>query len=117
MEEERLISSRLPAFRVKAVDEEAGARIRAAATVTAMIKGMAVKEIDAEKNMLGLVVACVTQPDLHDAELQNAWGVVGAESLVQKMLLPGEYAELSALVAEVCGFDRDMDALVDQAKN
>ena len=116
-EVERAISGRLPSFKVKAVDEETAARIRAGATSTTVVKGAPVKEIDPEKNMLGLVVACVSYPDLHDSDLQAAWGVMGAESLVQKMLLPGEYAELSALVAEICGFDQDMDALVDQAKN
>ena len=116
-EEERSISPRLPAFRLKAVTEETGARIRAAATQTAVVKGLPVKEIDPEKNMLGLVVACVIQPDLQDAELQTAWGVMGAESLVQKMLLPGAYAELSAAVEDICGLDRDIDAMVEQAKN
>lgn len=114
---ERVISPRFPAFRAHAVDEESAARIRAAATSTRIVKGSPVREIDGEANMLGLICACVDFPDLQDAELQAAWGVMGAEALVRKMLLPGEYAELSNFVAELCGFDRDMESLVGEAKN
>ncbi len=114
---ERVISPRFPAFRAHAIDEESAARIRASATTTKIVKGCPVREIDGEANMLGLICACLAFPDLQDAELQGAWGVMGAESLLQKMLLPGEYAELSAFVAELCGFDYDMESLVGEAKN
>lgn len=116
-EETCILSSRLPAFRIQAVDEERAARIRASAMRSHNQKGMNYREIDAEANMLGLVMACVVEPDLQNAELQAAWGVMGAESLLQKMLLPGEYAELSQAVSRICGFEEDMDKLVEQAKN
>ncbi len=116
-ERECKLSARLPTFRIRAVDEEQAARIRAGAMRKGAHKGIAYREIDAEANMLGLVIACVVAPDLQNAELQAAWGVMGAESLVRKMLLPGEYAALSQEVSAICGFDEDMEALVDQAKN
>lgn len=116
-EEERMISPRLPAFRAIAVDEDEAARLRKAATRTQWVKGVSVKEVDAEANMLSLVIACVRYPDLHDAQLQSAWSVVGAEALLKKILLPGEYAELSDWVARLCGFDQSMQELVDTAKN
>lgn len=116
-EEERIISERLPAFRAKAIDETQAALLRRSATKTQWIKGNPVKEIDAEGNMLALIVACVTFPDLQDANLQEAWSVMGAEALVKKMLLPGEYALLSDWIAEINGFHDDLQSLVDQAKN
>lgn len=116
-ERECILSQRLPVFTIRAVNEEQAARIRATAMRTQKQKGNTYQEIDAEANLLALVVACVQQPDLHSAELQGAWGVMGAESVLKKMLLPGEYAALSQQVCEICGFDEDASELVEQAKN
>lgn len=116
-EEERLISERLPAFRAKAIDETQAAILRRSATKTQWVKGNPIKEIDVEANMLSLIAACVTFPDLQDTNLQEAWEVMGAEALIKKMLLPGEYAMLSDWIAEINGFHEDMQALVDKAKN
>lgn len=116
-EQERVISRRYPPFRARAISEDGAARVRAGAYVTKNVRGVSVSEVDSEKNMLGLVCACVTFPDLKDAALQEAWGVTGAENLVQKMLLPGEYAELCAFISSICGYDEDINALVNCAKN
>ncbi|EQG32401.1 phage XkdN-like family protein [Clostridioides difficile DA00129] len=56
-------------------------------------------------------------PDLHDAELQNSYGVMGAEELLTTMLTPGEYTDLSSEVGEVNGFDRTFEDKVEEAKN
>lgn len=116
-EEERVISKRLPPFKARPIDETQASAIRKSATKTQMIKGTPVKEIDAEANMLSLIAACVSYPDLQDAALQEAWGVMGAEGLIKKMLLPGEYAALSDWIAELCGFNESLQELVEQAKN
>ncbi len=116
-EQERLISKRFPAFKARAIDETQAATLRKAATKIEWVKGNPVKEIDAEANMLALILACVTFPDLQDASLQEAWGVIGAEALLKKMLLPGEYALLSDWIAQMNGFDQSFQDLVDQAKN
>lgn len=116
VEQEKRISTRLPAFRAKAIDEAQAAAIRKAKTQAQKINGNTVFQLDADANMLALSVACITYPDLQDAALQEAWGVRGAEDLLKKMLLPGEYLLLSDWIAELCGFDIQMEDLVDQAK-
>lgn len=116
-EEEKRISNRFPAFRARAIDEEQAASIRRSSTKTEWVKGIPVKEIDGEANMLSLIIASVTFPDLRNAELQEAWGTVGAEALLKKMLLPGEYAALSDWITQLNGFDQTLQELVDEAKN
>ena len=47
----------------------------------------------------------VVFPDLKDAELQDSYGVVGAERLLKKLLLAGEYDRLRMAVEEINGGD------------
>ncbi|MEH7342757.1 phage portal protein [Bacillus sp. JJ1532] len=74
-------------------------------------------ETDYDLYVLKLTTACVKFPDLNNSELQNSYGVMGAENLLKKMLLPGEYAELTKFIQEVNNFDVTMEELVEEAKN
>ena len=57
-----------------------------------------------EKKYEGAVLAeSVVFPDLKDAALQNSYGVVGAERLLAKLLLAGEYERLRMAVEEING--------------
>lgn len=75
------------------------------------------RELDMNKYMAALAVRCVVYPDLHNVELQNSYKVMGAEALIRKMLLAGEYADLMVKIQEICGFTETFDDLVDEAKN
>lgn len=70
---------------------------------------------DADSYAARLIVASVVYPDLKDTELQQSYGVVGADALLREMLLPGEYARLAQKVQEINGFD--VAELVDRVKN
>ena len=65
--------------------------------------------------LLRLLAGAVRYPDLEDAELQDAYGVMGAERLLLEMLSPGEFRVLQA------AFERQNlsgpGTLVDSAKN
>ncbi|NMA00901.1 MAG: phage portal protein [Clostridiaceae bacterium] len=65
--------------------------------------------------ILKTCVASVVYPDLHDKDLQDSYGVMGAEALLEKMLIPGEYSNLSSAVQEINGFDLEIE--VENAKN
>ena len=80
-------------------------------------KGVYMNETDQEKYLAKFAAACVVFPDLKNAELQKSYGVVGADELVREMLLPGEFAELLTKAQEVNGYDKDMNELVEEAKN
>lgn len=64
-----------------------------------------------------LAARCTVYPNLNDAELQNSYGVLGADSLLKTMLKPGEYADYLTKIQEVNGFDITMEDMVDEAKN
>ena len=79
-------------------------------------KGQSTQQFDAGRYQAKVAVACTVYPDLLNAELQDSYGVKGAENLIATMLTPGEFEDYSAKVLEVNGFD-DKNALVDEAKN
>lgn len=80
-------------------------------------KGLLIPETDFELYALKNAVATIKFPDLNNADLQKSYGVMGAETLLQKMLLPGELTEVKKIAQSVNGFDIGMDELVEEAKN
>ena len=80
-------------------------------------RGQYTQEVDTDKYVGKLCVACTIYPNLNDAALQDSYGVKSGDELLKKMLLPGEYTEYKAKVMEVNGYDMSMEELVDEAKN
>lgn len=75
-------------------------------------------ELDSDKYAEELICACVVYPNLHDAALQESYGVIGAAQLVRKMLTPGEYTDLYLMASQANGFEVGMDdKKIRQAKN
>lgn len=64
-----------------------------------------------------LVAAAVVEPDLSSAELQKAYGVLGREKLLKKLLFVGEFAVLMDAVQELSGLDKDINEDIEMAKN
>ena len=64
-----------------------------------------------------LTASAVVFPDLNNAELQKAYGVLGASKLLQKMLFVGEYAVLAQEVQALSGLDEDINEDIEEAKN
>lgn len=64
-----------------------------------------------------LIASSVVYPDLDDPELQDSYGVMGAEDLLMELVDdPGEYAELAKFVQEMQGF-KTLQEDVDEVKN
>lgn len=63
-----------------------------------------------------LMVASTVYPDLNNAELQKAYGVIGATQLLGKMLTLGEATALGIEVKRISGLTEDED-LVEEVKN
>jgi hypothetical protein len=72
---------------------------------------------DRTEYVSALTASAVVFPDLSNAELQKAYGVLGESALLQKMLLVGEYAELAQKVQEIGGLDLDINDDIEEAKN
>jgi hypothetical protein len=75
------------------------------------------QDLDVNLYLGRLAAKCTLFPNLDDAELQNSYGVMGADALLKTMLTPGEYADYLLKVQEVNGFDTTFDDEVDEAKN
>lgn len=64
-----------------------------------------------------LTAAAVVNPPLDNAELQKAYGVIGAQHLLVKMLYVGEFATLMQEVMDLSGLDTDINDEIEDAKN
>lgn len=107
-------------WELKAIDSDLDEALRKECTKKVPVpgkRGQFNMETDTDKYLGKMCVACTVYPNLNDAELQDSYGVKGAEALLKKMLLPGEYTELKSKVMEVNGYDMSMEELVDDAKN
>lgn len=107
------------AWKLRAISSELDESIRRDCTkrVKGARGGVASSEIDSDKYVTMLCVNTVVEPNLKDADSQDAFGVKSAEALLKTLLLPGELMSLKEKVLEVNGFDVGMDDLVEEAKN
>ena len=64
-----------------------------------------------------VTAAAVVFPDLSNAELQKAYGVLGETKLLKKMLYTNEYNALIDAVQDLSGMDDDFEDLKDETKN
>lgn len=76
-----------------------------------------VETFDRTEYISALTAAGVVFPDLTNAELQKAYGVLGESALLQKMLYTGEYAELAQAIQELSGLDKDINEDIEEVKN
>ena len=79
-------------------------------------RGQYTQDFDTAQYQAKLAVKCTVFTDLNDADLQESYGVMGAEALISAMLTPGEFDNYILAITELCGFTADGD-LVDEAKN
>lgn len=80
-------------------------------------RGQYQPEMDTRAYFAKLAVACTAFPNLNDQELQDSYGVMGAEALISKMLIAGEFDSYVEKIAEVNRFDVSFQEVVDEAKN
>jgi hypothetical protein len=74
-------------------------------------------KVDVNKYNAKLICAAVVFPDLNNAELQNSYGVMTPEELIQEMVNdPAEYTDLFIFVQKLSGFKTLQDE-VNEAKN
>ena len=107
-------------WEIRAIDSDLDEALRKQCTKKVPVagkRGQYTPETDTDKYLGEMCVACTVYPDLNNAELQESYGVMGADALLKKMLLPGEYTEYKTKVMEVNGYDMSMEELVDEAKN
>lgn len=78
------------------------------------------KRVDVDSAKFNRMVAakCTVFPNLSDKELQDSYGVMGADSLVTELLdNDGEYQAYCKKVMEASGYGEAFEELVEEAKN
>lgn len=76
------------------------------------------QKINSSKYMAKIIAASVVEPDLHDKELQDSYGVMNPEDLLLEMVDdPGEYTDFIAFIQKFSGLNTTMQEKVDEAKN
>lgn len=108
------------AWELKAIGSDLDEMIRKECTKKVPVagkRGQYTQEVDTDKYVGKLCVACTVYPNLNDAALQDSYKVKSADDLLKKMLLPGEYTDYKSKIMEVNGYDMSMEDLVDEAKN
>lgn len=79
-------------------------------------KNQFTQEFDGNAYLTKLAAAAVVFPDLNNAELQNSYGVMGAEQLVKVMLYRDEFERLTDCLVENTDSE-DVNELIEEAKN
>lgn len=74
------------------------------------------QDFDANAYLSKLAAKAVVFPDLDDAELQNSYGVMGAEALIKTMLYKDEFDALTEHLVNSSNAE-DINDLVEEAKN
>ncbi|MEK4170963.1 hypothetical protein MHI22_05245 [Lysinibacillus sp. FSL L8-0312] len=80
-------------------------------------KGQFNTDFDHFKYQRLLTVESIVYPNLNDKELQDSYGVMGADALLGKMLTIGEIADASAVAQEVNGYQAELEDMVEEVKN
>ncbi len=75
------------------------------------------ESFDRAEYVQAMTASAVVFPDLTNAELQKAYGVMGESALLQKMLYVGEYATLAQAIQEISGLDKNINDEIEEAKN
>ena len=79
-------------------------------------KNQFTQDFDANTYLCKLAVKAVVFPDLNNAELQNSYGVMGAEQLIKTMLYKDEFDFLTEQLISNSDTE-DVNDLIDEAKN
>jgi len=75
------------------------------------------QSLDVSKYIAKAICACVVEPNLFDKDLQDSYGVMSPEELIQEMVDdPGEYSDFAAFVQQFNGFTT-LGEEVEKAKN
>lgn len=106
-------------WEIRSISAEEDEALRKACTRKVPIvgkKNQFTQEFDGNAYLSKLAAKAVVFPDLNNAELQNSYGVMGAEQLIKVMLYRDEFDRLTECLVENTDTE-DINELIDEAKN
>ena len=67
-------------------------------------------KLNTSKYLVKMLCACIVEPNLYDKELQDSYGVMTPEDLLQAMVDdPGEYSDFATFVQNFNGFTTTLE--------
>lgn len=106
-------------WEIRSISAEEDEALRKACTRKVPIvgkKNQFTQEFDGNAYLSKLAAKAVVYPDLNNAELQNSYGVMGAEQLIKVMLYKDEFDKLTECLVESTDTE-DINELIEEAKN
>ena len=64
-----------------------------------------------------LIKASIIEPDLKNAELQDSYGVMSEEELLNEMFTGAEFVKITTIVNEFNSLDESINDKIKEAKN
>lgn len=108
-------------FTIKPLTTKEDNDIRDVCTVEVPITGkpnMYRPRLNTSKYLAKMLCACIVEPDLHNKELQDSYGVMTPEDLIKEIVDdPGEYQDFVTFVTDFNGLGKNLGDKVDEAKN
>ncbi|MED4377987.1 phage portal protein [Schinkia azotoformans] len=80
-------------------------------------KGKQERVFDVVRYNREICVASMVYPDLNDSELQDSYGVRGADKLYNEIFYLGEATQILEKVTELSEIDVTLDEEIEEAKN
>lgn len=72
---------------------------------------------DTKAYNMELIKLSITDPDLKSAELQDSYGVMNEEDLINEMFTGAEFTKISTEVNKFNSLDEDINDKINEAKN
>lgn len=91
-------------FKIRALTQEENASLIRQATRRVKVNGQPTEQLDNADLSRRIVVAATVEPDFHNSELCQAYGVLDPLQVPGKMLLAGEYGKLIQAINVLSGF-------------
>lgn len=106
-------------FTIRSITEAQNKEIRKSCQTVTFNKKTHQKEVETNNDLYNcrLIAACCVDPNFKDAKLQEHHGVRGAESLIDRILKPGQFLDLLMAIQDVNGFSDDINEQKEEAKN
>ena len=105
-------------WEVKALSAEEDEQIRKSCFVPVTGQKSGNQErFDTNAYMLKVAAACTVFPDLHNAELQDSYGVHTATDLLKKLLYAGELNNYLEVIEKQNGYGKKLEEQIEKVKN
>ncbi|MGG1444337.1 hypothetical protein ABE354_20220 [Brevibacillus laterosporus] len=104
----------------KPISAAKGDEIRKSCRKVTHNKGAKQVYTDQDAFVAKMIIETTVNPDFKNKELQDSWGVIGADNLLAAMktkMSDGEYNQLAAVVTDINGYDEEVDEMAEEIKN